>query len=471
VPERVHFEPFLQLADVADDEALIAWGGFYFRHGDSPYGEWRIVDDEELAEVAGPGRSGTIGARSEPFGEAVVEVEREGEVVRAETSEANYAWVRGLEPDTEYRYHVLVDGKPWADGERWEWSFERATLVQAGRRYENRFRTFPAAEEPTPLAFAAIGDFGVGLFDRGTDGARQLRLARALERAINARDLRLVLTTGDNVYLELEPEAEGTQAGTGNEDDDWYASFYQPYRYLLNRVPFFPTVGNHDASDTENSDDREQLADNLFLDLRFRRQVQSGRASLDPGLFYRLRFGSMVEFVCIDSSFANELDVEHYFDDRSHADWVRDALAPGNGAPRWRIPFCHHPPFSAGPEHGPTKGMVERLVPLYEQAGVRLVLSGHEHNFQRSVVNGIDYLISGAGGKLRGQTPTGFDAAGTCEWAAAGHFLVLDVDEERAVIHPVCEVGEDGELELVERMNPNGDPIRGPIEVTLRHSR
>src|SRR5215211_7801271 len=99
VPERVHFEPFLQLADVTDDEALIAWGGFYFRHGDSPYGEWRIVDDEELAEVAGCGRSGTMGASSEPFGEAIVEVERDGEVVRAGTSEANYAWVRGLQPD------------------------------------------------------------------------------------------------------------------------------------------------------------------------------------------------------------------------------------------------------------------------------------------------------------------------------------------------------------------------------------
>jgi hypothetical protein len=56
VPDRIHFEPFLQLADVADDEALIAWGGFYFRHGDSPYGEWRIVDDEELRQVAGPDR-------------------------------------------------------------------------------------------------------------------------------------------------------------------------------------------------------------------------------------------------------------------------------------------------------------------------------------------------------------------------------------------------------------------------------
>ena len=168
----MHFEPFLQLADVGDDEALIAWGGFYFGRGDSPYGEWRIVDDEELAEIAGGGRSGTIGASSEPFGEAVVEVELEGEVVgRAHTAERNHAWVHGLEPETDYRYRVLVDGEPWAHGERWEWDFERGTLVQSGRRYENAFRTLPAADEPARLVFAALGDFGVGIFDRGEDGA------------------------------------------------------------------------------------------------------------------------------------------------------------------------------------------------------------------------------------------------------------------------------------------------------------
>jgi phosphodiesterase/alkaline phosphatase D-like protein len=54
---------------------------------------------------------GDIGAGSEPFGQAIVEVERGGRVVaRVETEERNHAWVGGLEPDTGYRYRVLVDG-------------------------------------------------------------------------------------------------------------------------------------------------------------------------------------------------------------------------------------------------------------------------------------------------------------------------------------------------------------------------
>jgi len=452
----VHFEEFLYLAGLGHDDALIAWGGFYFRRGDSPYGEWRIVDDEELNAVAPTPRTETLGARSEPFGTAVVEVERDGRVVaRARTDEHNHVWITGLDPDTEYRYRVLVDGRPWGEGELHDWSVESSTLVRAGGRYDNRFRTFPAADATVPVGFAVLGDFGVGIVGGGLDGARQLLIARALARAVDAHGVRLVLTTGDNVYL-----GHGDTAGTGNEDDDWYSSFYEPYRYVLNRVPFFPTVGNHDAADTESSDDRAQLADNLFLEQRFRPCVERGSASMDPGLFYRFQVGANLEFICIDTSIASGMDVEHFFDDPAHAAWVRAALAAGGA--RWRIPFGHHPPFCAGPEHTNTAAMVERLVPLFRKAGVRLVLSGHEHNFQHAVVDGVHYVVSGAAGKLRPEAPRAFGQAGTRAWAAAGHFLLGRASEDRLTVQPVAGVGEDGSLELIDAVEPGGgaaDPV------------
>ena len=444
----VHFEEFLHLAGLGHDKALIAWGGFYFRRGDSPYGEWRIVDDQELSQVAAVPRTETIGSGSEPFGHAVVEVECDGTVVaRAETDEHNHVWLDGLEPDTEYRYRVEVDGRPWAGGELRDWSVEEATLVKAGGRYDNRFRTFPAVDANVPVAFAVLGDFGVGIVDGRLDGARQLLIAKALERAVDDRDVRLVLTTGDNIYLGHQDTA-----GTGNEDDEWYSSFYEPYRYVLNRVPFFPTVGNHDAGDSESSDDRDQLADNLFLEHRFRSEVETGSASLDPGLFYRFQVGSNLEFICIDTSIASGMDVEHYFDDPAHDRWVRETLEGEGG--RWRIPFSHHPPFCAGPEHGNTTGMVERLVPLFEEAGVRLVLSGHEHNFQYAVLNGIHYVVSGAAGKLRSEPPGQFEQARTRGWAAAGHFLLGRADETGVAIDAVA----DESLEPIEIQDPDGRP-------------
>ena len=34
---EVHFEPFLQCSDLGAEEAMIAWGGFYFRRGASSF--------------------------------------------------------------------------------------------------------------------------------------------------------------------------------------------------------------------------------------------------------------------------------------------------------------------------------------------------------------------------------------------------------------------------------------------------
>jgi tartrate-resistant acid phosphatase type 5 len=174
-----------------------------------------------------------------------------------------------------------------------------------------------------------------------------------------------------------------------------------------------------------------------------------------------------LELICIDTSLASDLaGVEHYFDDPSHADWVRGALESASPTrPRWRIPFSHHPAYCAGPEHGSTPGMVERLVPRFARAGVRLVLSGHEHNFQHSLADGVHYVVSGAAGKLRTQPPTDFQRAHTRSWAAAGHFLLVDVERDRVLVHPVGDVNHDATLELIERADPSGARVAGPIEV------
>ena len=104
--------------------------------------------------------------------------------------------------------------------------------------------------------------------------------------------------------------------------------------------------------------------------------------------------------------------------------------------------------------------MVERLVPLFEEAGVRLVLSGHEHNFQHAVVNGIDYVVSGASGKLRTEPPRGFEQAGTRAWAAAGHFLLGHADERRVVLRAL-----DGSLEPIDAVDPEGRPVEPTLEI------
>src|SRR4029450_5965718 len=86
----------------------------------------------------------------------------------------------------------------------------------------------------------------------------------------------------------------------GGEDDDWYSSFFQPYRLALARVPIFPAIGNHDSADSEGSDDRAQMEDNFHIHERFHRGAET--ASVMPGLFYRLRYGAGLGLACLDTS-------------------------------------------------------------------------------------------------------------------------------------------------------------------------
>ena len=446
------------MAEVTPCSALMGWGGFFFeRDGDA----LRVVDDERLPR----GRRESIGARSQPYGKARVEVfDHSGALVAsAETSDRNHVWVEGLEPDSEYTYRVSVDGRPWADGPRRDWSAEADSLVPGGR-YDNTFRTHPAPNQAAPVSLAVIGDYGVGIRGNSETARRQRRLANALEQLTRHEALRCLVTTGDNIYHRAEGDEH---QGSGDEDDDWFFTFYQPLRYLINRIPVYPCVGNHDSSDTDKSDDREQLEDNFLVDERFRAQVGSGRASVSPGLFYRVRIGQHLELVCLDTSLADELPDRHYFTRPEHQGFLDAAFPSGGDDTTWRIPFSHHPAFCAGPKHGNTEPMLRHLVPRFERAGVRAVLAGHEHNFQYSEQRDVHYFLTGGGGKLRAERPTHFAEANTVAWGARGHLLLLRCNESRLEVTPVRS-WEHGVITELVPTRPDGRALPVPIVIDAR---
>lgn len=470
--DRLHFEPFVHLAGLTHDDVLVSWGGFWFRRPEEPDGYWSIVEDPSFADIERIDRRDSIGRRSEPYGSATVEVrsvETDEVVAQTSTDDANHAWVRGLEPDTEYRYRVVVDGEEWAAGPALACEVDDGgyRLVDHGRHYDNTFRTFPAADARVPVTFAVLGDYGVGILASDGRGATQHRVSKAIERAIDHHGVRFVVTTGDNVYLG----EEDTEAGSGRHDDDWYFSFYEPYRHVINRVPVYPGVGNHDASDTEQSDDRDQLADNLFTDERFASGVEVGRASVDPGLNYRFDVGADVELIAIDTTLASDHDdYDQFFQIPRHRQFLdgifrAEGHAEGEAFPRWRIPFSHHPPFCAGPSHPNMTAMIDDLVPLFERSGVRLVLAGHEHNFQLNEHHGITYVVTGAGGKVRQEPPQRFEEAHTAAWAAEGHFLLVHIDGADCTLVPVTEVTDEGELRHMSLHRPDGGRYPTPIEL------
>ena len=435
-------EDYLYLADVTHDAALISWGKFFFNS------KMKLVKDKKIHMLEGEhGRHTSIGANCESYGSVTVEVlDAAGEVVgRAETEET-YAWVSGLSADTEYTYRVMVSeaggARQWGDGRLYSYVEEIEELVETDRRYACRFRTFPDPDASESLVFAVIGDSGTGKEE-------QYNVARALESLVSERGVRFVITVGDTIY------AKG--GGSGDDDFEWLSTYFQPYRTVIDRIPFFPCMGNHDTNEGffsnlfigEKQQDRLTLYDNLLVTPRFVSELPASReASVSPGLFYRFRFGADVELICIDTSKEEDFG-ERMFEVGRHKQWLENALENPLGTPHWRIPFSHHPPYCKGPAHDEDETRLRLdIIPRSKAAGIRTFISGHEHNLQcidsPSPNDGVRCFISGGAGGFRdGRPKKSTDGFMHC-WGGneSGHFLIVTISGTRMTVEPISSTGQ-----------------------------
>ena len=109
--------------------------------------------------------------------------------------------------------------------------------------------------------------------------------------------------------------------------------------------------------------------------------------------------------------------------------------------------------------------MIRHLVPIFKRSGVKAVFSGHEHNFQLSRVDGMNYFITGAGGKVRLEPPSNFVDAHTTCWAASGNFLIVKVTTDQMVVMPMAALGMTGELAALVTFDRVGSQAAGPIVI------
>ena len=203
------------------------------------------------------------------------------------------------------------------------------------------------------MAFAVIGDSGTGTKE-------QFAVAQAMERAAEKDPFKLVLMLGDNIYGGRGPK-------------QLVDKFEAPYRNLLARgVTFQASLGNHDGGRAQ-----EEINYNLFN--------MGGRR------FYTFTQGEgLAQFFALDSSQM----------DREQTDWLEKELAASTA--RWKVAFFHHPLFSSGRTHGSNPRLQKILEPIFVRHGVQLVLSGHDHFYERiKPRQGVAYFVSGAAGKLR----------------------------------------------------------------------
>ena len=78
---------------------------------------------------------------------------------------------------------------------------------------------------------------------------------------------------------------------------------------------------------------------------------------------------------------------------------------------------------------------------LFQKSGVKVVFTGHEHNFQFSKAaetGGILYVISGSGGELRpGDVRRKMDQQHIAGWAAMREFLSVEIEGAEMRITPL----------------------------------
>jgi hypothetical protein len=86
--------------------------------------------------------------------------------------------------------------------------------------------------------------------------------------------------------------------------------------------------------------------------------------------------------------------------DMTQVGWLEGALKESTA--KWKIAVFHHPIYSSAGEHGSSLGLRGRIQPILTRYGVNVVLSGHDHTYERvKPQQGVQYFVTGAGGKVR----------------------------------------------------------------------
>jgi hypothetical protein len=156
---------------------------------------------------------------------------------------------------------------------------------------------------------------------------------------------------------------------SGPADPRWDDEVVRLYGPL--RIPFFPSLGNHDWI----------LTDSPAAEIAY-----SARSTLWrlPAVRYTFVAGP-AQFFALDTDLIT----------RAQLDWLDQEL--GRSTARWKIVYGHHPIHSDG-MHGDEPIMRDAVLPLL-RGRAQLYVCGHEHDLQHLVPDGgVHFVIAGGGG-------------------------------------------------------------------------
>lgn len=210
----------------------------------------------------------------------------------------------------------------------------------------------------------------------------------------------------------------------------------QEFRPLFAQAPIQFIVGNHEF---ESQNEISVQFDRLF----------GGQGFDAPSARYHAFTYGHVAFLCLDSESDELGDAQS-----GQRIWLQARLEEAAANPDIGeiIVGFHRPLFSCGKRWIRDTTVRDALHPLFQDFGVRLVLCGHEHAYERFVVEGIHYVIDGGGGALTDDPRAGVDAL---DEERPGE-SALQIVAERSYGVTVLEFLTDGSIEQ-RRLNIDGE--------------
>jgi hypothetical protein len=265
------------------------------------------------------------------------------------------------------------------------------------------------------VKFAVIGDSGTG-------DKHQQSVADRLATIRAKFPFAFVLMLGDNLYI-------------GDNVKAYEKAFETPYKRLIDAgVKFYATLGNHD-----NPNERLYKPFNMGGERYY--TFKPEKAS--------------VRFFSLDSNYVDEKQLA----------WLDKELEASGSD--WKIMFFHHPLYSSGDTHGPAELQRDLLEPVFLKHGVNVVLSGHEHFYERlKPQKGIQYFIVGSSGKIRAGdlNKSELTAKG---WDTGYGFMLVEIVGDDLFFQEISDQGESidaGSVHRVGKTEPTPGRSAQPIQ-------
>ena len=251
--------------------------------------------------------------------------------------------ITGLLPDTMYYYSIGT-----------------ANFTFEGGDTNHFFVTSPLPGTPKATRIWVLGD-------AGTKNTNQQAVRNAYYNFTGARHTDLWLMLGDNAY------------NTGT-DAEYQAAVFDMYPEMLRKSVLWSALGNHETAQSTTYSDNYPY----FSIFSFPTNGSAGGIASGTEHYYSFDYAN-IHFVCLDSMTASRAT------NGAMATWLRADLASTTNT--WLIAFWHHPPYTKGSHDSDAETalieMRQNFLPILEEGGVDLVLTGHSHSYERS------YLIDG----------------------------------------------------------------------------